>query len=258
MRRYLLSVMLMFCCCWLQAAEKLTIAAAADLRFALTDIVTQFKQQHPFATVDVVFGASGKLSSQIQHGAPFDIYFAADMQYTQVLAQAGLTATSPQVHALGRIVLWSNTVDITTLQLTDLLQQRYKRIAIAQPEHAPYGLRAKQALQAAGIWPQLQAKIVYGENVAQTAQMVKSGAADIGILALSLSLSPALNHKPYVLIDDSLHAPLAQGYVVTTQGGRNPLTNPFIAYLQSSKARDIMLSYGFADPHSVQEARYAP
>lgn len=242
----------------LAAADKLTIAAASDLRFALTDIVAQFNQQHGAATVELVFGASGKLSSQIQHGAPFDIYFSADIQYANNLSDAGYTATTPEVHALGRLVLWSSNTDISALKLSDLTQKRFKRIAIAQPEHAPYGLRAKQALIAAGVWQQLQGNIVYGENIAQTAQMVKSGAADVGIIALSLAMSPALHAMPYVLIDQTLHSPLEQGYVVTMHGKTNPLSKPFIDYLQSTNARRIMQRYGFAEPQHEHEKHYAP
>ncbi|HSG50577.1 MAG TPA: molybdate ABC transporter substrate-binding protein [Rheinheimera sp.] len=258
MLRHALCLMFTVFCLSLQAADKLTIAAASDLRFALTDIVAQFKQQHTDATVELVFGASGKLSSQIQHGAPFDIYFSADIRYANTLADAGFATTVPAVHALGRLVLWSNKAGISALTLSDLTQKRFKRIAIAQPEHAPYGLRAKQALIKAGLWQQLQAKIVYGENIAQTAQMVKSGSADIGIIALSLALSPALHDKPYTLIDETLHSPLEQGYVVTLHGAANPLSKQFIAYLQSTNARNIMLRYGFTEPQRNHEERYAP
>ncbi len=255
------SVVLVFCLLSAKsmAAEPLTIAAAADLRFALAAILTAFQAQQPaeMAIPQVIYGSSGKISSQIQQGAPYDVFFSADHRYTQMLFQAGLTTDPGTVYAHGRIVLYSKVHDVQQLRLTDLTAPQFRYIAIAQPEHAPYGDRAKQALVAAGVWTQLTAKMVYGENIAQAAQMAQTGAADLAIIALALVQQPATTDtaqtKPavtgnYQLIDASWHQPLLQSYTLTKRGAHNPQAQQLLKFIASPQAQQILQQYGFELP----------
>jgi len=235
---------------WAQA-ESFTIAAAADLRFALDEVIVAFQKQHPAEDVRVVYGSSGKMTTQIMHGAPYDIFFSADISYPERLHAAGMTATDPAVYAIGRIVIWSNTLDASSLRLEDLATDpRIRRIAIAQPTHAPYGQRAREAMQAAGVWDAAQSKLVFGENIAHAAQMVESGAANVGIIALSLALFPSLAEQPLQLIDDDLHQPLTQGFVVTQRGADRPGVLAFAEFMGSDTAHAIMQRYGFVMPEN--------
>lgn len=231
------------------ARESLRVAAAADLKFAMDDIVAGFKQGHPDADVEVTYGSSGNFKTQILQGAPFDLYFSADIAFPKEIKDAGLAASDVRPYAIGRIVLWSARVDASKLRLTDLTTASFTRIAIANPQHAPYGKRAEQALRAAGVWDMIEPKLVYGENIAQTAQFVQSGNAQIGIIALSLALSPGLAKQGrYYLIPDPMHDPLEQGYIITRQGGDKPLAKAFAAYIGSNPARAVMIRYGFVLP----------
>lgn len=232
------------------ASQRLMIAAAADLRFALDDILTIYRPKHPDAQIEVVYGSSGKMTTQILNGAPYDVFFSADISFPERLYREGFALTKPRVYALGRIVLWSKRHDASSMTLHDLLQPSIRRVAIAQPVHAPYGLRAKEALTALGLWEEIQPKLVFGENIAHTAQMVESEAADVGIIALSLALFPALAEQGHYLIDDQLHNPLTQGYVITRHGRENPLAYDFAEFMQRQDARVIMKKYGFILPES--------
>jgi molybdate transport system substrate-binding protein len=229
-------------------ADKFTIAAASDLRFALNDIIEIYRAQHPEHTFEVIYGSSGKMSTQIFNGAPYDLFFSADISFPERLQAAGFTATEPAVYAIGRIVIWSNTLDASRLTLQDLAHESIRRIAIAQPAHAPYGLRAQEAMQAAGVWDKVQGKLVFGENIAHTAQMVESGAAEVGIIALSLAKFPTLAQHGHHLIDDALHQPLTQGYVVTRRGGGKPAVLNFARFMETEAAHAVMERYGFVLP----------
>jgi molybdate transport system substrate-binding protein len=175
-----------------QAGERITVAAAADLKFALDEIVADFRSARPDDAVEVVYGSSGKFATQIRQGAPFDLYFSADIAYPRALEAEGLALGPTRPYAVGRIVLWSRTQDARALRLQDLADPALGRIAIANPRHAPYGKRAEEALRAAGVWDAVQPRLVQGENIAQTAQFVQTGNAAVGIIALSLALNPAL------------------------------------------------------------------
>lgn len=233
-----------------EAAGKMTIAAAADLRYALDDIVAEYRAENPAANINVIYGSSGKMTTQLLNGAPYDIFFSADIAFPEKLHAEGFAVTAPRVYAIGRIVIWSRKHDASTLTLRDLASPAFRRIAIAQPAHAPYGLRAKEALMAMGLWEQVRTKLVYGENIAHTAQMVESEAADVGIIALSLALFPSLATHGHSLIDYGLHNPLTQGYVVTSYGRDNALAHDFAHYMTGATARKIMEKYGFILPQS--------
>ena len=230
-------------------ADQLAIAAAADLKFAMDEIVAGFNKEHPGNELKVTYGSSGKFHTQIQQGAPFDLFFSADITFPRELAAKGLAASDVRPYAVGRIVLWSNALDATKLTLASLADQKITKIAIANPKHAPYGKRAEEALKAAGVWDRVQSKLVYGENIAQTAQFVQSGNAQVGIIALSLAVNPELATKGgYCLIPDNLHKPLEQGYIITKSGAGKPLAKKFAEAMGSAKARAILTRYGFVLP----------
>lgn len=231
------------------AGEKITIAAAADLKFALDEIVALFSKAHPADQMETVYGSSGKFQAQIRQGAPFDLYFSADIAYPRALREEGFAASEVQPYALGRIVLWSPSRDAAKMTLNDLADPAIRKIAIANPKHAPYGKRAEEALRAMGVWEKVEGKLVYGENVAQAAQFVQTGNAQAGIVALSLALSPELaKHGSYALISDKLHLPLEQGFIVTRRAAANPLAQAFARFMADKEARAVMVRYGFVLP----------
>lgn len=230
-------------------AENITIVAASSIKFAMADIVSKFNAEHHNDEVKAIYGSSGKFTAQIQNGAPFDMFFAADVNFPQTLKKEGQTSADPVVYAIGRLVIWSSTTDATKLTLQKLSEPAIRKVAIANPEFAPYGMRAKEALKSAGMWEKLQGKLVFGENIEHTAQMVSTGAADAGIIALSLALNPAMSKQGgYSLIDDGLHEPLAQAFVITKRAKDSALARRFAAYVQTPESRKIMESYGFVLP----------
>jgi molybdate transport system substrate-binding protein len=230
-------------------AGSLTVAAATDLKFAMEDLVKDFEKSHPGAKIDVVLGSSGKFYEQIVNGGPFDLYFSADIEYPRKLEQARLTASPIQPYAVGRIVLWSASLDASKMTLDSLKEKRIRHVAIANPRHAPYGQRAQEALEKAGLWKAIEKKLVYGETVAQAAQYAETGAAEVGIVALSLASAPTLSAKGgHYLIPDTLHAPLEQGYVILSRAAGNPEAQAFADYVVSPPARAIFERYGFVLP----------
>jgi molybdate transport system substrate-binding protein len=230
-------------------AEKITVAAAADLKFAMDEIVSGFNKNHSGDEVQVVYGSSGKFYTQIQQGAPYDLFFSADISYPRELARQGQAASEVQPYAVGRIVLWSAGMDAAKMTLAGLVDPKITKIAIANPKHAPYGKRAEEALRAAGVWDKVQSKLVFGENIAQTAQYVQSGNAQMGIIALSLAVNPELAKKGgYYLIPENLHNPLEQGYVITKLGANKSLAKRFAEYMGSKQVRGVMTKYGFVLP----------
>ncbi len=236
-----------------RANEKITIAAASDLKFALEEIIMNFKSSHPEAQIRTVFGSSGNFSTQIRQGAPYDIYFSADISYPRNLYRDGFGASEAQAYGVGRIVLWSRSRDVSRLALSDLADPAIQKIAIANPLHAPYGKRAEEALKAARVWQTVESKLVYGENVAQAAQYVQSGNAQMGIIALSLVLSPEFAKQGnYMLISDKLHQPLQQGFIITKRASDNPLAREFARFMASKESRGIMVRYGFGLPGEVE------
>ena len=230
-------------------AEKILVAAAADLKFALDEIVADFKKSRPRDTVEVIYGSSGKFHTQIRQGAPYDLFFSADITYPRELARKGHAASEVKPYAVGRIVLWSNSMDATKMTLENLADAKIKKIAIANPKHAPYGKRAEEALKSAKLWEKVQPKLVFGENIAHTAQFVETGNAQVGIIALALALNPALSRQGgYYLIPEKLHAPLEQGYIITKRAENKPLAKSFSDYMTSKETRRIMTKYGFVLP----------
>jgi molybdate transport system substrate-binding protein len=233
------------------AAQELTVAAAADARPALEEIATHFKASTG-KQINLIYGSSGNFYQQIQNGAPFDLFFSADIEYPKKLESAGLTVPgSYHEYARGRIVLLvaaTSTLDLQS-RLKVLLDPQVKKIAIADPSHAPYGRAAVVALKAEGIYDRISAKIVTGENISQAVSYVLSGAADVGLVALSLTLSPSNREQVrFVEIPGADYPPIQQACVVLRSSKQQQLAIEFEAYIRTSQAAAIFKRYGFEVP----------
>lgn len=230
------------------AAETLTVAVAADLKFAMVELAANFERSNPGSHVEVISGSSGKFYQQIVNGAPFDLYFSADIEYPRKIRESGLAASEVKPYALGRLVLWSAKQPVNG-GLATLVGDHFSRVAIANPLHAPYGRCAKASLEYYGLLDKVGPKLVFGENVAQAAQFAQTGAADAAIIALSLATAPTMKDQgKYFLIDEHSHPPLEQGYVVLKRAKANPDAEKFSAFIASKEARKIFRNYGFRLP----------
>lgn len=228
------------------------IAAASDLKFALDEIAQAFKNDSG-QSVTLIYGSSGILATQIRNGAPFHLYLSADEDYIMALRADGFTRDAGTLYAIGRIALMVPAgseirVDSKLEGLAASLKAgKIKRFAIANPQHAPYGRRAEEALRKAGLWDMIKPKLVLGENVSQAAQFASSGSADGGIVALSLAKSPQMAQLGrYAAIPAEWHAPLNQRMVLLKPA--DPIAKAFYDYLQAHPARAVMRSYGFVLP----------
>jgi molybdate transport system substrate-binding protein len=227
-------------------AGPITIAAAADLKYVLDSLVVIFNRQHPQARATVVYGSSGKFYEQLSHDAPFDLFFSADADYPKRLQQAGRTAGAPTPYALGRLVLWSKRLPVNKLGMKALLAPQVKHVALANPAHAPYGRRAEEALRTYKLYDQVKPKFVLGENIGQAAQYAATGAADAGLLAYSLALSPELRRAgTFYLIPNTAHSPLQQSYVVLKRAQGNATAAAFATFMANPVARQALKKYGF-------------
>lgn len=234
-----------------QSNKTVRIAAAADLQPALEEISRQYMQGHPGITVQTTFGSSGKLAQQILEGAPFDVFFSADESFALKLENAGkLEAGTRKMYAVGRIVVWIPNrlgLDVGKLGAKVLLEPSIKRIAIANPEHAPYGQAAVSLLENSGLLEAIKPKFIYAENVAQAAQFALT-AADAGIIALSTAKTEAMSKNgSYWLAPLESHKRLNQTYGVVT-GGNRPEVRAFVKTLSSKSSRTILEKYGFLIP----------
>lgn len=229
----------------------LAIAAAADLVYCLEELNKEFARKHPGADLKVSTGSSGNFFTQIQHGAPFDVFLSADVSFPAGLVKAGFAEKkSLTTYAFGRIVLWTTRKDVDVAAgLAVVKDAKVKRFAIANPEHAPYGRAAKAALEKSGLWEAASGKLVTADNIAQTAQFVQTGNADAGIVALSLVLSPVLEKVgAWSEVPVDLYPRLEQAAVITVRGAKNPVAAAYIEFLRSAEARAIFDRYGFQLP----------
>lgn len=231
------------------------VAAASDLQFALTEAAEQF-QQETGNPLRLNFGSSGNFRRQIAQGAPFELYLSADERYVQALYEEGHTKDEGVLYAIGRLV-WLQRAGLDELPGEDAplaaVQAALEahtsgisqRIALANPEHAPYGVAAQQALEHAGLWEQTEPLRVLGENVSQAAQFALSDDARGGLVAYSLALAPALSDRSeYVLIPEAWHSPLRQRMVLTNQAGE--VAGAFYQWLQEDEGQSILRRYGFS------------
>jgi len=237
----------------LAAAQKLevAVAAAADLKFAMAELSAQFRARTG-AKVNVTYGSSGSFFTQLRNGAPFDLFFSADIDYPQKLDAAGLAepATLYQ-YAVGRIVIWvpaASKLDVAKLGWQALLDPQVQKVSIANPEHAPYGRAAVTAMQKARIYEQVKPKLVFGENISQAAQFVQSGNAQAGIVALSLAISPGMKDGRTWEIPADLHPPIEQGAIVMKDAKNKETAVAFLDFVKSKAGRDILQKYGFVTP----------
>ncbi len=229
------------------------IAAASDLQFALKDVNAAFARSHPGITIEPQFGSSGSFSSQIEQGAPFDVFLSADVAYTRRLVDKHLAdETSLFVYGIGRIVVWvprDSHLDIETKGLAALADPAVRKVAIANPEHAPYGRAAEAALKSAGLYEAVKPKLVLGENVTQAAQFVQSGSADAGIIALSIAESPTMKGSGRVwAVPVDAYPTLEQGGVVLSSAANPAASRLYADFLKGPEGREILSRYGFTSP----------
>jgi molybdate transport system substrate-binding protein len=232
-----------------------TVAAASDLTYAMNEIAANFEKATG-CSVRVSTGSSGNFLSQIENGAPFDVFFSADIEYPRKLEAEGLAAPgSVYLYAVGKIVLWvrnDSRLDISK-GFAALRDPSIQKLAIANPQHAPYGRAAEEALRNAGLYYALKDRLVFGENISQAAQFVESGNADAGLLALSLVVSPGLQEKGrYGRVPENLYKPIQQG-VVLVRASRNPQgAKAFLDYIKSPRTTALLKRYGFVLPAKVK------
>jgi molybdate transport system substrate-binding protein len=234
------------------ASDSPAIAAASDLKFALDEIAADFERRGG-GRVRMVYGSSGNFFTQIAQGAPFEMFLSADEHFVEMLAARGLTRDGGQLYALGRLVVFAGKaspvqVDAELAGLRAALGSgALRRLALANPEPAPYGRAAREALQSAGLWQAAEPRLVLGENVSQAAQFAASGSAQAGLFALSLALAPQIGQMGrHALLPESLHRPLRQRMVLLRRAGR--VAEAFHAHLQQPSARAVMVRYGFTLP----------
>ncbi|MEK6211276.1 MAG: molybdate ABC transporter substrate-binding protein [Pseudomonadota bacterium] len=233
------------------ARAEVLVAAASDLVYCMQELNAEFRKARSDIDVVVSVGSSGTFFAQIRNGAPFDLFLSADMEFPRRLIEEGVADRSSLApYAIGRIVLWSTRADLDLRRGIDVLTDKtISRIAIANPEHAPYGRAAKAAMEKAGIWNTVQPKVVFGGNISQARQFVQSGNADVGIIALSLVMAPVVQGiGQYALIPEDAHPRLEQGAVLTVRGAKNPGAQAYMEFLRSPQARSIFEKYGFVLP----------
>jgi molybdate transport system substrate-binding protein len=229
------------------------VAAAADLKFALDEILEAFRGRHPDIQVRVTYGSSGNIFAQLSNRAPFDIYFSADVDYPRQLVEQGLAATDTEfLYAVGRIVVWAPRramVDLKGLGIQALLDPSVRTVAIANPQHAPYGRAAVAAMKTLGVYEQVQDRLVYGENIAQTAQFIHTGAADIGIIALALALAPVLRDEGrYWEIPLDAYPRMEQGGVILPWAQDLEAAQALRTFVLGPEGKAILRAYGFFLP----------
>jgi molybdate transport system substrate-binding protein len=234
-----------------EPSNELRIAAASDLKFVLIDLATIFGESHPDATITFTPGSSGSFFAQLSNDAPFDMFLSADVAYPQKLVEQGqATKGSEFEYAVGHLVVWvpnGSRLDVEQKGIKILRDEAVRKIAVANPKTAPYGRAAIAALKHLGDFDALQPRLVYGENVAQTAQLVESGGADAGIIALSLAVSPVLRGRGrYSQIPEEAHPPIVQGGVVLRWAQDAALASEFRDFLLSSEGSVIFRKYGFS------------
>ena len=241
------------------AANVLTVAAAADLQPALPDLVAAFERKSR-KRVRISFGSSGSLFAQIQNGAPFDVFLSADTEYPRRLEAAGLTqADSLSVYAIGHVVVWTpkgSALDLERRGLKALTAPEAKRIALANPAHAPYGRAAEAALKGSGMYEQVKSKLVLGDNVAQAANFVRTRNAQAGFLALSMAQSQRLQIEgQYWLVPQELYPRMEQAGVVLKSSKKTAIAEEFMQFLLSPAGGDILKSFGFTLPGSKPRSK---
>jgi molybdate transport system substrate-binding protein len=256
-RRFLipaaLAAFLLACAPRPAAPQQATIAAASDLQFALQDILGGFRRAHPSSDIRVVYGSSGNFYTQIRGQAPFDLFLSADVEYPRRLARDGLALPeSLFTYAVGRIVVWvpaDSPLDLARLGMAALEAPSVRHVAIANPQHAPYGRAAAAAMKSMGVYDRVAGKLVLGENVAQTLEFVESGAAEVGIVALSLAVAPPVRGRGrYWEVPLDAYPPIQQGGVILARAHGSRLALDLRTYLAGPAAGARLKQFGFFPP----------
>jgi molybdate transport system substrate-binding protein len=234
------------------AGREINVAAAADLSSAMQEIAADY-EKHIGISVKVSYGASGALTQQIQNGAPFDIFFSADMDYPKQLIASGQAESATLYrYAVGQLVLWApadSPLDVEHKKMDVLLDPFVKRIAIANPQHAPYGRAAVAALKHYGMYDKVSDQLVLGENISQAAQFAESGNAQVGFVALAHAAAPSMRGKgKYWIVDADAYPPLDQGVVVISRSPHKENAAAFIAYIKTAEVGTVLRHYGFTVP----------
>lgn len=227
------------------------MAAAADLQFAMQEVATRFEKKTG-NTVKLVYGSSGNFFQQIQNGAPFDMFFSANLDYPKKLEAGGLTEPGTfYQYAEGKLVIWvpkDSKLDLSS-GMQVLLDPSIKKIAVANPQHAPYGQAAVAAMQRGNIYEKVKDKLVLGENILQAASFVVSGSADVGILALSLALSPNMKGTGrYTEIPTTEYPPIEQACAILNTSKHKVAARQFLSFIKTPDSVDVLRSYGFDLP----------
>jgi molybdate transport system substrate-binding protein len=234
------------------ADREITVAAAADLSAALQEVATNYEKRTGI-TIKLSFGASGALTQQIQNGAPFDVFFSADMEYPRQLIAGGQAESATLYrYAVGRLVLWvpaDSPLDVEHKGIDVLLDPAVKTISMANPQHAPYGRAAEAALKHYGLYEKVGDRLVLGENVSQAAQFVESGNAQAGFVALAHALAPAMQGKgKYWMVPAEAYPPLDQGVVLISHSPHRQDASAFLEYVKTAEVSAVLRRYGFSLP----------
>ncbi len=251
MLRFIL--LLVFIISGLGYGKELTLYAASNFSSVFDKIKVLYEKEYPEDKIKIIYGSSGKGYHQIIRGAPFDIFFSADMRYLDSLYKKGLTKSKPRVFLIGKIVLWTGKNSGIKLKgLKTVLDPDIERIALANPDLAPYGKAAVECLKKYGLYSKIKTKIVTGENISKTVQFVETGAADIGFIALSLAKSERLKRKGnYIIINTECHSPIKQGYIVLKD--KNKAATKFLKFLKRKDIVKILVNSGYTLPGEDNE-----
>jgi molybdate transport system substrate-binding protein len=236
-----------------ESARQVRVAAAANLKPAFDEVVGVFREQHPDVRVAVTYGSSGNFFAQLSNRAPFDVFLSADVDYPRRLVEQGQAAEGPPfVYAVGQVVVWIPTasgLDLDRLGVRAVADPSVRKVAIANPRHAPYGRAAEAALKKLSVYDQVKDRLVFGENIEQAAQFAESGAADVGLLALSQALSPALKGKGrYWLVPRDSYPALEQAGVILAWAQDLPAAEALRAFLLGGGGREVLRKHGYEFP----------
>lgn len=245
MKRIIISLAILFVAI-LGSAQKVNVAAAANLRYVLEEIKSVYVKQHPQAIINFTFGSSGTLVQQIMNGATFDLFLAADNEYPLKLKEKGLTVGAMTTYAFGKLAIYSTTLNVEKLGLGVLKNPTIKKIAIANPATAPYGERSIELLKKQKLYDQLKSKIVFGDNISQAAQFAFTGNAEVGFIALSLALAPEMAGKgTYYIVPQSLYKPIEQACILIKTSVLNTEASKFKKFILSAPTKSIWEKYGY-------------
>lgn len=240
---YLFSFLVFFGCNN-QSQKLITIAAAANMQYVVKELINEFKKENT-TSLEIVLGSSGKLTAQIEAGAPFDIFLSADAKYPDYLIRKMTTLSPPKTYAYGKLAVFTNHFKLDSLSKI-LTSTEVKKIALPNPKTAPYGEMTKEYLLNLGVYSQIEHKLVYGENVMQSNQFVISGAADIGFTAISTlnTKNTVLKNMHKKILNTNLYTPIEQQFIIINN---TPITQQFGYFMLSDKAQNILKKYGYGN-----------